>query len=259
MTVTVTVEERIGVVTIDRPEVRNAVDPDSARRLHRAALDLDRDPAVDAIVLTGSGGTFCSGFDLGALASGTAEPWLEEVDIPGGWNDPVSVPLPSPMGPCRLVLTTPTIAAIEGHAVAGGLELAAWCHLRVAAEDATLGVFCRRWGVPLIDGGTIRLPAIIGRGRACDLILTGRPVDAVEALGMGLVDRICPPGSARDVAIALAREIAGFPGACVRADLVSTHGDPTMLAHALTREWRSTSVLAEATAGAQRFVDGGSR
>lgn len=259
MAVQVTRDGGIGIVTIDRPDVRNAVDPGTARRLHRMLLDLDGDPAVGAIVLTGSGGTFCSGFDLAAVAGGAAESWITEVDIPEGWIDPVADPIPSPMGPCRLVLSTPTIAAIEGHAVAGGLELAAWCDLRVAAENATLGVFCRRWGVPLIDGGTVRLPAIVGRGRANDLILTGRPIGAIEAHGMGLVDRVSPPGAARDVAIPLAEEIAALPGACVRADLASAHGDPTDLARALTREWRSTAVLAEAAAGAQRFVDGGSR
>jgi enoyl-CoA hydratase/carnithine racemase len=154
-----------------------------------------RTPDVDVAVLTGAGGAFCAGFDLKAAASGAAEDWITGLDIPENWRDPVGQPLASPMGPARLMLSKPVIAAIEGPAVAGGLELALWCDLRVVAEGAQLGVFCRRWGVPLIDGGTVRLPLVVGQGRANDLILTGRPVDAAEAQAMGLADRVVATGA----------------------------------------------------------------
>lgn len=201
---------RIGIVTIDRPTVRNAVDGPTARALEAAILAFDDDDEVDVMVLTGAGGTFCAGADLKAVVDGDADRVNRiERDHHG------------PMGPTRLRTTKPVIAAIEGHAVAGGLELALWCDLRVVAEDAVLGVFCRRWGVPLIDGGTVRLPRLIGQARALDLILTGRPVPADEAARIGLATRVVPAGTARDEAVALAKEIARFPQATMRADRAS--------------------------------------
>ena len=182
-TVQVEYDGPVTVVTVDRTERRNAVDPTTATALFEAFTAFDRDEASSVAVLTGAGGTFCAGADLKSLSEG-ARHRLEE-DGPG------------PMGPTRLALSKPVIAAVEGYAVAGGLELAIWCDLRVAAEDAAFGVFCRRFGVPLIDGGTVRLPRLVGQGRALDLILTGREVGADEALAMGLVNRVVPTGSAR--------------------------------------------------------------
>jgi enoyl-CoA hydratase len=202
--------ERDGAVTtivIDRPEVRNAVDGATAAGLAAAFRKFDGDDGAHVAVLTGAGGTFCAGADLKAAGG----PQGNRVQADGD----------GPMGPSRLRLGKPVIAAIEGHAVAGGLELALWCDLRVAAEDAVLGVFCRRWGVPLIDGGTVRLPRLIGIGRALDLILTGRPVGAAEALGMGLVNRVVPRGGALAAARELAAQLAALPQACLRGDRMS--------------------------------------
>ena len=199
--------ERDGPVTtviLDRPAVRNAVDGPTAAALADAFRQFDADDSARAAVLYGAGGTFCSGADLKAI--GGPDGNRAEPDGDG------------PMGPTRMRLSKPVIAAISGHAVAGGLELALWCDLRVAEDDAVLGVFCRRWGVPLIDGGTVRLPRIVGLGRALDLILTGRPVPAAEALAMGLVSRVVPAGEARGAAEALARELAALPQACLRSD-----------------------------------------
>jgi enoyl-CoA hydratase len=199
--------DRSGPVTtviLDRPQVRNAVDGPTAARLAEAFAVFDADPDAAVAVLTGANGTFCAGADLKALGS----PQQNRLEPDGA----------GPMGPTRMRLSKPVIAAIAGHAVAGGLELALWCDLRVAEEDAVLGVLSRRWGVPLIDGGTARLPQVVGLGRALDLILTGRPVPAPEALQMGLVSRLVPPGTARKAAEQLAREIAGLPQACLRSD-----------------------------------------
>src|SRR5205807_4626317 len=187
------VDGAVLTVTIDRPEVRNAVDSDTAAALADSFARFEVDPQLAVAVLTGAGGTFCAGFDLEALAAGSGNRLSEAGD--------------GPMGPTRMSLSKPVVAAIEGHAVAGGLELALWCDLRVAARNATLGVFNRRFGVPLIDLGTVRLPRMIGQGRAMDLVLTGRPVPAVEALGIGLVERVAPPGEALTEAIALARRL----------------------------------------------------
>jgi enoyl-CoA hydratase len=194
----------VSTVILDRPAVRNAVDGPTAAALAEAFREFEADDSARTAVLCGAGGTFCAGADLKALGSpdgNRAEP--------GG---------DGPMGPTRMRLSKPVIAAMSGHAVAGGLELALWCDLRLAEEDAILGVFCRRWGVPLIDGGTVRLPQIVGLGRALDLILTGRPVPAAEALAMGLVNRVVPAGEARGAAEALARELASLPQACLRSD-----------------------------------------
>ena len=209
MSVRVERQGRVATVILDRPAVRNAVDGPTAAALLGAFEDLDDDEGVDVVVLWGSGGTFCSGADLSAIGT----PEGNRVDPEGS----------GPMGPSRMVMSKPTIAAIEGYAVAGGLELALWCDLRVAAQDAALGVLCRRWGVPLIDGGTVRLPRIVGLSRALDLILTGREVTAMEGKQIGLVDRLVPPEAAREEAEALAREIASNPQVCMRNDRLSVY------------------------------------
>jgi enoyl-CoA hydratase len=251
---------RVRVVTLDRPAARNAVNPALARLLYDAMLEFEANPDVDVAVLTGAGGAFCAGFDLKAAASGAAESWIAGLDIPESWRDPVGQPLASPMGPARLMLSKPVIAAIEGPAVAGGMELALWCDMRVMSRNAQFGVFCRRWGVPLIDGGTVRLPRIVGQGRANDLILTGRPVDPDEALAIGLCDRVTATGAARAVALALAESLTRFPQACLRADHLSARLAPEDLARRLRREWQSVrTALAEGVAGAARFAAGHGR
>src|SRR5207302_11028300 len=211
MTVRIEKKGPVSIVVLNRPQARNAVDREAAQALADAFRAFDSDPDAAVAVLTGDGGTFCAGADLKAFASGG--PARNRVDAEGD----------GPMGPSRLLLQKPVIAAIEGYAVAGGLELALWCDLRVVAEDATLGVFCRRWGVPLIDGGTIRLPRLIGLSHALDLILTGRPVGAAEALRMGLANRVVPHGEARAAAEQLARQIAAFPQECMRRDRRSAY------------------------------------
>ena len=211
-------------------------------------------------VLTGQGGSFCAGFDLKSAGSGAADDWIAGLDIPDGWSDPMGDPLPGPMGPSRLMLRKPVIAAIEGPAVAGGLELAAWCDLRVMAAGAFAGVYCRRWGVPLIDGGTVRLPRILGQGRANDLILTGRSVEAEEALSIGLADRLCAKGKALQVAQDLAADLSRFPQACMLADHLAARIAPADLAAGLRREWRSLAAFAaEGRDGAARFAGGKGR
>ena len=209
MTVTTTTHGPVTVVTIDRPAARNAVDRPTATRLAEAFRAFDADPAASVAVFTGAGGTFCAGADLKAFGTERA--------------NSVSVDNDGPMGPTRLLLSKPVIAAVEGYAVAGGLELALWCDLRVMASDAAFGVFCRRWGVPLIDGGTVRLPRLIGHSRALDLILTGREVGAAEALAIGLANRVVEPGTALEAAIALAETIAAFPQDCLRSDRRSSY------------------------------------
>jgi enoyl-CoA hydratase len=201
--VTASTDGPVTTVTLDRPEARNAVDRATAETLAEAFRAFDADPAQSVAVLTGAGGTFCAGADLKALDN--------RVEPEGD----------GPMGPTRLRLGKPVIAAMEGYAVAGGLELALWCDLRVAAEDAVLGVFCRRWGVPLVDGGTVRLPRLVGTSRAMDLVLTGRPVTAPEAERIGLVNRVVPPGTALPAAQALAAELAAYPQTCLRQDRLS--------------------------------------
>jgi enoyl-CoA hydratase len=210
MTIHYDVVGPIAVITIDRPERRNAIDRDHADRLADAFRRFDADDALAVAVLTGAAGTFCAGADLHAVAS--------------GMGNRVSPDGDGPMGPTRLRLAKPVIAAVEGYAVAGGLELALWCDLRVAGEGATFGVYCRRWGVPLIDGGTVRLPRLIGHSRAMDLILTGRGIDAQEALTFGLVNRVVPEGTAREAAVELATQIAAFPQVCLRNDRQSAVG-----------------------------------
>ncbi|KAA1421974.1 crotonase/enoyl-CoA hydratase family protein [Nocardioides humilatus] len=249
MSIDVSREGAVTVVTINRPDVRNAVDTEHAQALYDAFLAFDADPSASVAVLTGAGGTFCAGADLKAVSAGTMK-----ADPPGTHG-------PGPMGPSRLLLSKPVIAAVEGHAVAGGLELAVWCDLRVADPDAVFGVYCRRWGVPLIDGGTIRLPRLIGQSHALDLILTGRGVGADEALRMGLANRVSAPGAALDEAIALAGQIAAFPQTCMQQDRLSSyeqHGLP--IDRALDVEWvHGGRSLLEAMSGAARFRDGAGR
>ncbi|HRD45928.1 MAG TPA: crotonase/enoyl-CoA hydratase family protein [Caulobacter sp.] len=208
MSITITRDGPVTVVAIKRPERRNAVDGATARALYDAFKAFDADEDASVAVLTGTGGVFCAGADLKAVASGQGN----RVERTGDFG---------PMGPTRLRLSKPVIAAVEGHAVAGGLELAIWCDLRVAARSAVFGVFCRRFGVPLIDLGTVRLPRLIGASRAMDLILTGRPVGAEEALSMGLANRVVEDGQALEAAVALARQIAAFPQTCLRNDRLS--------------------------------------
>jgi enoyl-CoA hydratase len=246
----------VATVILDRPAVRNACDPATSAALAAACLAAEADPEVRVLVLWGAGGTFCAGADLRAVAQGWDPAGLRE---PTGAADDAG----GPMGVTRLELTKPVIAAIAGHAVAGGLEIALWCDLRVAEEDATLGVFCRRWGVPLIDGGTVRLPRLIGESRALDLILTGRAVDAAEALAIGLVNRVVPRGAARAAAESLAREIAGFPQGCLRADRVSARQQWDLERTAALRAEFAGGLAVlqsgESAQGAARFVGGAGR
>lgn len=237
------------VITLDRPAVRNAVDGPTAAALTAAFLRFDRDPDVAVAILTGAGGTFCAGADLKAVADGR--------------GNRVATAGDGPMGPTRLVLDKPVIAAVEGHAVAGGLELALWCDLRVAARDAVFGVYCRRWGVPLVDGGTVRLPRLIGHSHAMDLILTGRGVAGEEALAMGLANRLTEPGGALPAALELARQLAAFPQRCLRSDrrsAITQWGRSE--ADALAEETRlGLEVIrsGETRAGASRFAAGAGR
>ena len=242
--------EKAGPVTtvvLSRPEVRNAVDRATAVALAEAFESFERDDEARVAVLFGEHGTFCAGADLKAIAAGT----LDALDEHGR----------GPMGPSRMLLDKPVIAAVAGHAVAGGLELALWCDLRVLEEDAIVGVFCRRWGAPLIDGGTVRLPRLIGLSRALDLILTGRPVTAAEALQLGLANRVVPAGTSRAAAEQLARELAAFPPECLRADRRSAYAQAELpLREALEQEHRGGArVLAEALAGARAFAAGAGR
>lgn len=249
------------IVTIERPEARNAVNPEMARALFEAFIGFERDPTQKVAILTGAGGAFCAGFDLKAAAGSVDQTWFAEHALDEGWDDPVEHPRKGPMGPTRLLLSKPVIAAISGPAVAGGMELALWCDLRVMERSAYMGVYCRRWGVPLIDGGTVRLPRIVGHGRAMDLILTGRKVDADECLAIGLANRLCDDGVALEIALELAREIARFPQACMKADRASAIRqwslDP---AAALVNEWKSAEVFrSEGVEGASRFAGGKGR
>jgi enoyl-CoA hydratase len=236
----------VRIVTIDRPARRNAVDSRAAAALLAAFESFDADDALAVAVLTGAGGHFCAGADLTALAAGDRRPVGDEG--------------PGPMGPTRLGLCKPVIAAIEGYAVAGGIELAVWCDLRVAAADAVLGVFCRRFGVPLVDRGTINLPRLIGHSRAIDLILTGRGVDGVEAERIGLVNRVTEHGGALAGAVALAHELAGRPQACLRNDRRSAIEQWDLDVDGATvneaRLGRATIASGETLAGAARFRDG---
>ncbi len=240
----------VTTVTINRfAEARNAVDPETAILLREAFIAFDHDDSQSVAILTGAGGAFCAGYDLKAAASGDSVPR----------HDPEGV---GPMGPSRLLLSKPVIAAVEGHAVAGGLELALWCDLRVASETAKFGVFCRRWGVPLIDGGTVRLPRLIGHSRALDMILTGREVGAREAFEWGLANRLAPAGQALAEAQALAAVLTRFPQTCMRSDRLSSYEQWGMdIAEALKNEGRRgvPALTQEARKGAARFAGGKGR
>jgi enoyl-CoA hydratase len=251
VTVRVDHDGEVIVVTIDRPEVRNAVDRDTAAALATAFREFDHDASQHVAVLTGAGGTFCAGADLKAVGDG------------GGNRVEAHPAADGPMGPTHMLLGKPVIAAIEGFAVAGGLELAVWCDLRVAARDATFGVYCRRWGVPLVDGGTVRLPRLIGHSHALDLILTGRGVSGEEAQRMGLANRLTEPGQALAEALVLAHELAALPQLCLRNDRLSSYEQwDNGLVDALTNETRlGLDVIAsgETRAGAARFAAGAGR
>ncbi|MCV0397744.1 MAG: crotonase/enoyl-CoA hydratase family protein [Rhizobiaceae bacterium] len=249
------------VVTLDRPEARNAVDPETAARLFETFVNFDRDEAMRVAVLAGRPGAFCAGFDLKRAAAGMDAGWWAEHELDAGFDGHDDRPRKGPMGPTRLDLSKPVIAAVTGPAVAGGMELALWCDMRVMERSAYMGVYCRRWGVPLIDGGTIRLPRIVGHGRAMDLILTGRRVDAEECLAIGLANRLVGDGEAVEAAVELASEIARFPQQCMRADRRSAIDQWSLgLAPALVNEWLSAGTFkAEGEAGAQRFASGRGR
>ncbi len=241
--------EGVTVVTIDRPEFRNAVDRGTAAELTDAFRAFDADDGQSVAILTGAGGHFCAGADLKAIAAGEPNRVAEDGD--------------GPMGPTRMTLSKPVVAAVEGHAVAGGLELALWCDLRVAAEDAVFGVFCRRWGVPLVDGGTVRLPRLVGQSHALDLILTGRGVAGEEARAMGLANRLVPPGQALQAALELAAELARFPQRCMRSDRLGVLAQWELAeAQALQEETRrGLEVIrsGETVEGAARFAAGQGR
>ena len=245
-------EGPITVVAIDRfAEARNAVDPETAVLLRDAFLAFDADASQSVAILTGRGGTFCAGYDLKVAAR------PRSADAP-----PFDAKAPGPMGPTRHLLSKPVIAAVEGYAVAGGLELALWCDMRVASESAKFGVFCRRWGVPLVDGGTVRLPRLIGHSRALDMILTGREVGAKEALDWGLANRLVPQGQALAAAIALAQQLTRFPQTCLRSDRRSSYeqwGLDVTAALVNEAERGLPALQAEARSGAARFAEGKGR
>ena len=249
--VLVSTEGAVCTITLNRPAKRNAVHGPMAAELRRAFIQFEEDASLRVAVLTGAGGNFCAGADLGAVGDPTMR---NELELDGGGA--------GPMGPTRRTLSKPLIAAVNGYAVAGGLELALLADLRVADEDAVFGVFCRRWGVPLIDGGTVRLPRIVGMGRALDMILTGRPVAAPEAMTMGLVNRIVPTGEALANAQELARQIAAFPQQCLLTDRSSAYSQWDLsLDQALQREGALgvPIIFAEGEAGAARFAEGAGR
>ena len=244
-------DRRVVVVTIDRPHARNAVDGPTATALFDAFRDFDADESAAVAVLTGANGTFCAGADLKAIGEGRGNRVSDDMTEPG------------PLGCTRMLLDKPVIAAVEGFAVAGGLELALWSDLRVAARDATFGVYCRRWGVPLIDGGTVRLPRLIGQSRALDMILTGRGVSGEEAFEWGLSNRLTEPGAALDEAVALAEQLAGLPPVCLRTDRCSVHEQWGLdLDAALANETRLGLIpirAGETQSGAARFAAGAGR
>ena len=248
-TVRAEVDGPVTIVTIDRPEVRNAVDGPTAAALADAFRAFDADAGRSVAILTGAGGTFCAGADLKAVGEGRGN----RVEPHGD----------GPMGPTRLLLSKPVLAAVEGHAVAGGLELALWCDMRVAARDAVFGVYCRRWGVPLCDGGTVRLPRLVGQSHALDLILTGRGVSGDEARSMGLANRLTEPGHALEAALALAHQLAAFPQLCLRSDRSSAYEQWSMDSDAAlgneTRRGLAVIRSGETIEGAARFAAGEGR
>jgi len=255
MSVSVERKDAVTTVILDRPEARNAVDRPTADALAAAFLAFERDETAKAAVLWGAGGAFCAGADLKGVSEGRGN----RLRAPSG----EALDAEAPMGPTRLRLSKPVIAAVSGPAVAGGLELACWCDLRVAEEDAVFGVFCRRWGVPLIDGGTVRLPRLIGQSRALDMILTGRPVHAMEAFAMGLVNRVVAKGTSRAEAERLAAELARLPQNCLKSDRQSVYEQfDANFAGAMANEFRlgaATLATGESRDGAARFASGKGR
>ncbi|MFN7121148.1 MAG: crotonase/enoyl-CoA hydratase family protein [Hydrogenophaga sp.] len=256
--VTTDKQDDIWIVTLDRPDVRNAVDSPTARALHDAFLAFEDDTTAKVAVFHGANGHFCAGWDLQHGAKLAASGDTTGLDLDFNPSDPRAL---GPMGPSRLQLSKPVIAAVSGAAVAGGMEVALWCDMRVVEEDAYFGVYCRRFGVPLIDGGTVRLPRLIGMGHAMDLILTGRKVEAPEALRMGLANRVVPTGQAREAAITLARQLDAFPQATMRADRISALAQWDLpLGEALLQEWqRGKARIPDALEGATRFAAGQGR
>jgi len=257
MSVHIEREGPVATVILDRPGTRNAIDRATAAALADAFREIEADDGVRVAVLWGAGGTFCSGADLEALAGGKDDP--TRLTEKGNRLEPEG---DAPLGPTRMRLSKPVLAAVAGYAVAGGLELALWCDLRVVEEDAVLGVFCRRWGVPLVDGGTVRLPRLIGLSRALDLILTGRPLGAEEALAMGLANRVVAPGESRSAAETLAHELAAFPQDCLRSDRLSAYeGLDLAFEEAMANELRRglETVRTTGLADVRRFVEGEGR
>ncbi len=254
MTVRIEKTESVWTVIHSRPEARNAMDPESADALQEAFVEFDRDDSASVAVFWGEGGAFCAGWDLKFAAALEGDDPLRELDLPGDGAAPRG-----PMGPSRLELDKPVIAAVAGPAVAGGMELALWCDFRVMEESAYLGVYCRRWGIPLIDGGTVRLPRLVGQGRALEIILTGRKVTAEECARIGLCEYVVADGGARARAEELAHQIAQFPQSCARADrrsAIRQHG--LSVRDALVREWNNglPEIAGSGIAGAGRFRDG---
>ena len=260
MTVRIEKNGFVWTVIHDRPEARNAMDPESADRLTQTFLEFDADETARVAVFYGEGGAFCAGWDLKYVSTLDPGHPLSELDIPPAGQRGNGAEIPrGPLGPSRLELDKPVIGAIAGPAVAGGMELALWCDFRVMQEDAYFGVYCRRWGVPLIDGGTVRLPRIVGQGRALDIILTGRKVPAEECLRIGLCEYVVPNGEVRAKAEQLAHNIAEFPPVCVRADrrsAIKSHGLP--IRDALIQEWYNgrEALSKDGVAGAARFKGG---
>lgn len=260
MSISIDRSDAVTTITIERPAVRNALDPDTAKALHQAFVEFEHEAQARVAVLTGSGDAFCAGFDLRSLAGATDEiaDWLEQLHFDqadGQW------PL-GPMGPTRMNLSKPVIAAINGAAVAGGMELAMWCDLRIMESSAYMGVFCRRWGVPLIDGGTVRLPRLVGQGRAMELILTGRRVNPDECLRIGLCEQVVEDGDSLATALALAEQLASFPPACLRADRQATIAQQGLESElALRREFDNAVdiIRREGIRGARRFASGKGR
>lgn len=262
MTVSIERLDAVWTIVHDRPEARNAMDPESAQAIWEAMTEFEETDSARVAVLWGSGGSFCAGWDL-KFASSLADrsdfqrELAERLAFPPGANSAGR----GALGPTRMELSKPTIAAIEGPAVAGGMELAMWCDMRVMANDAYFGVYCRRWGIPLMDGGSVRLPRLVGQGRALEIALTGRKVPAAEALAIGLCERVVEPGMARHAAEALAIEIARFPQGAVLADrrsIIESYGRPTR--EALRVEWANgMEATFEGTRGAARFAGGKGR
>jgi enoyl-CoA hydratase len=263
MTVRIDREGETTIVTIDRLAARNSVDTATARALFEAFVAFDRDETSKVAVLRGEGTAFSAGFDLKAATTDALDDsWHAELHLDSTFDGHDDRPRKGPMGPTRLALSKPVIAAIAGPAVAGGMELALWCDMRVMERSAYMGVYCRRWGVPLVDGGTVRLPRIVGHGRAMDLILTGRKVEADECLAIGLANRVCEDGKALETALALAADLARFPQACMRADRISAMRQWSLdLEPALAAEWATSidTFRAEGAKGAARFALGKGR